>query len=74
MKPDLSKWLNKNARPLIALGALLMLGGIALAYFTNDADPWGTLGGVICALGLMLALGVISVRRKETSNKAEGGN
>lgn len=45
---------------LVALGIIALLGGIALAYFTGDADPWGTIGGAITALGLILIIFVVA--------------
>lgn len=47
---------QRNRKLFLLLGITMLLGGIALAYFTGDADPWGTLGGAISALGLFLAL------------------
>jgi hypothetical protein len=48
--------MQKNRKLLIYLGIAAGIFGVALAYFTGDAEPWGTIGGVISALGLSLAL------------------
>lgn len=58
-------FVSKYAMAALVIGIIAFLGGIALAYFTNDADPWGTIGGVICALGLMLVVFAGSTRNKD---------
>jgi hypothetical protein len=45
------------------LGITIIIGGIALAYFTGDAEPWGTIGGFLSAMGLILTLIVGSSKR-----------
>jgi uncharacterized membrane-anchored protein len=50
----------------IVLGVLGMLGGISMAYFTNDAEPWGTIGGILTAFGLILT--IYTIFKKPTPN------
>ena len=56
MTETVNRFLNSNYVLSIAVGVIAVLGGINLAYFTNDAEPWGTIGGFVSALGLALVL------------------
>jgi len=56
MNPRLQKSIERNRKLLIVIGLTLIIGGIALAYFTGDAEPWGTIGGFLSAMGLFLSL------------------
>lgn len=40
---------------------MVAVGGIGLAYLTNDSDPWGTIGGVVCGLGLLFVFYASSI-------------
>ena len=56
MTETVNRFLNSNYALSIAVGVIAVLGGITLAYFTNDAEPWGTIGGFVSDLGLALVL------------------
>ena len=45
---------QRNRKLLVTLGIVAILGGISLAYFTGDAEPWGTIGGVFSGIGLFV--------------------
>jgi hypothetical protein len=56
MNTKLKMFIHRNRILLVTLGLTTILGGVALAYFTGDAEPWGTIGGFFSAMGLLLAL------------------
>ena len=56
MTETVNRFLNSNYALSIAVGVIAVLVGITLAYFTNDAEPWGTIGGFVSDLGLALVL------------------
>lgn len=41
-----------SKRTILITTIFLFVGGIALAYFTNDAEPWGTIGGLITGMSI----------------------
>jgi len=43
--------INRKATLSACIGIGAFFGGIFLAYFTLDSEPWGTIGGFVCALG-----------------------
>lgn len=45
---------SRNKIVSILIGIIMSAGGIALAYFTDNVEPWGTIGGFVCAIGLFL--------------------
>jgi len=55
MKSLINK-LSKQTILIITIG--LFLGGIALAYFTNDTEPWGTIGGFISGFSLFVGIAI----------------
>lgn len=63
MKETIHRFILSNTTACIIIGILAMAGGISLAYVTNDAEPWGTIGGVITAFGLIFALYAFGLRK-----------
>lgn len=39
-------------KKLLFYGILAFFSGIALAYFTGDVEPWGSIGGIMSVVGL----------------------
>ncbi len=53
---DLLKNLSKQT--ILMLTIVLFFSGIALAYFTNDTEPWGTIGGFISGFSLFVGIAI----------------
>jgi len=56
MNTKLQMFVHRYLKLLVTLGITIIIGGIALAYFTLDAEPWETIGGILSAIGLFLTL------------------
>jgi len=67
MNTRLQKLIERNRKLLIIIGITVIIGGIALAYFAGDAEPWGTIGGILSAIGLFLSL-MPGFSKKESTN------
>lgn len=67
MNTKLKLFVERHRKLLLTLGLAVILGGIALAYFTGDAEPWGTIGGIFSGIALFFTLIVGSSRRKQES-------
>ena len=65
MKKSMLNFAMNNYPFTIAVGFALFLGGIALAYLTNDAELWGTIGGWISGLSLFLIAVIGSYRSQQ---------
>jgi len=51
--------INKlSKQTILILTISLVLSGIALAYFTNDTEPWGTIGGFISGFSLFVGIAI----------------
>ena len=62
MKDTINRFIRRNYSLSIAIGFIAAIGGIGLAYLTNDAEPWGTIGGFVCATGLLFVIYAGSAR------------
>lgn len=60
MNIKLKTFIQQNRKSIIAISLVLFLGGIALAYFTGNAEPWGTIGGIFSAIGFLFILMALS--------------
>jgi len=67
MNTRLQKLIERNRKLLIIIGITVIIGGIALAYIAGDAEPWGTIGGILSAIGLFLSL-MPGFSKKESTN------
>lgn len=43
---------NLSKQTILIITISLFISGIALAYFTNDTEPWGTIGGFMAGISL----------------------
>ena len=53
MQKAINKFIRRNYFSSFLIGFTAVIGGIGLAYLTNDAEPWGTIGGFISDIGLV---------------------
>ena len=60
----INEFIENNRILSTAIGVVVVLGGVALAYFTNDAEPWGTIGGVAAAFGLLFGVYAATKKRE----------
>ena len=58
----MNTFLYKNRKKLLALGVLLILSGIILAFQKWGIEPEETITGFLCALGLGVVL--VSIGKK----------
>ena len=56
MKSTINRLIRRNYTSCVIFGFAAAIGGIALAYITNDTEPWGTIGGAVCASGLLFVV------------------
>jgi hypothetical protein len=56
MNTKLKMFIHRNRILLVTLGLTTILGGVALAYFTGDAEPWGTIGGFFFSDGSIISI------------------
>lgn len=47
---------NIPKQVMLAVALFLFFGGIALAYFTNDTEPWGTIGGFATGISVFVLI------------------
>ena len=62
MKSTINRLIRRNYRLSRIFGFMTAIGGIGLAYLTNDTEPWGTIGGMACASGLLFVIYASSTR------------
>lgn len=61
----INTFIENNSQLCIVMGIALFIRGIVLAYFTDDMDPWGTVGGFISGVGLIFGLYAWDLGRKK---------
>ena len=49
---------NLSKQTILIITIVLFISGIALAYFTNDTEPWGTIGGFITGFSLFVGIAI----------------
>jgi hypothetical protein len=59
----MNSFFKRNFEIVMVIGICSIIGGIELAYFTGDADPWGTVGGFISATSLFFTVYVWSIKK-----------
>ncbi|MBT8246077.1 MAG: hypothetical protein HKP48_06915 [Winogradskyella sp.] len=52
-----------NKTLLIAISVLIIASGAILTYLQYNIEPWETVGGFLCGLGLGLLLIFISLKK-----------
>jgi len=59
----MNHFLYNNKRLLITVSALIIASGAILAYLQYNIEPWETIGGFLCGIGLGLLLIFISLKK-----------
>ncbi|WP_299116046.1 hypothetical protein [uncultured Winogradskyella sp.] len=59
----MNHFLYNNKTLLIAVCILIIVSGAILAYLQYNIEPWETVGGFLCGIGLGLLLIFISLKK-----------
>ncbi|WP_188372976.1 hypothetical protein [Winogradskyella haliclonae] len=59
----MNHFLYNNKTLLIAVCILIIVSGVILAYVQYNIEPWETIGGFLCGIGLGLLLIFISLKK-----------
>ena len=58
-----NRYIYTNRKLLIVVSLLIIVSGALLAYVQYNIEPWETLGGFLCGIGLGLLLIFISLKK-----------
>lgn len=59
----MNSFFYKNRKKTLALGVVLLLSGVYLAFQKWGIEPQETLAGVLCGLGLGIVVISLSIKR-----------
>jgi len=46
----------KNKKTIVSIGVIFVIVGIFIGIYTYGTEPWETIGGVLCGIGLSTSI------------------
>ncbi|MDH7913485.1 hypothetical protein [Winogradskyella sp. SYSU M77433] len=60
------KKIYKNRFLFRSISLLLILIGLVMAYYFHNTEPWETIGGFLCGVGLGLLIIFVAIKESKT--------